>query len=56
MEQQFCCEYCKKPLVFSEGQWKNAADPAAELAQYCWVDPEYGSQLHYPIYAEGQKK
>lgn len=40
------CILCKTPVQQKGDQWVCERDV---LAQYCWVDPVHGSQLHEPM-------
>ena len=57
------CKHCSKPIVlghkkFSGLMWltKGEERECFALAQYCWVDPAGGSQLHEPVKKEYTKK
>lgn len=45
------CKNCKRPITYSQGDnglWFEKTHDVQLGAQYCWMDPQHGSQLHEP--------
>lgn len=45
------CKHCQRPITYQQGDngiWYEETPEVQIAAQYCWIDPVGGSQLHQP--------